>query len=337
MEDPWGHWPEWHDAAKVLVVLIVIPVVVSDLSALGYLVQLEFVAPPVVLIAAWGIRKLPPAWWVSRYGKWLFWTPAAIAAVAVALRLGTDAIVLTAAAVVLGAGAIVQAAYPKAAAELLSQAALACGGVAFLGDGAIVATHRHVLIGVELAALGVAFIGTALASLSDWRASIGAVAVCGLGMEFAALGTALLAERHALIYLPLLGISLAIVVDGMTLAIDSQSLNYTAVILSGLAVIGVGAALLADRQPLTGGAVVLLGVAVIGTASALAGQHRLGYTAVTASGVAAIVTGIAWHAEHQVLLVTMVIAGGVATSWFGSMEIRGIRRIAGSIVKGPSA
>ena len=78
-------------------------------------------------------------------------------------------------------------------------------------------------------------------------------------------------------------------------------------------------------------------MAVIGTAPALAGRHRLGYTAVTASGVAAIVTGIAWHAEHQILLVTMVIAGGVATTWFGSMEIRGLRRMAGSIVKGPPA
>ena len=167
MENPWGHWPEWRDVAKVLVVLLVIPVLVNDLSALSYRAQGEFLAPPVVMIAAWGIRKLPPHWWLSRNGPGLFWTLAAIAAVAAALGLGPGALILAAAAVVLAAGAIVQAACPKAAAELLSQAALACGGVAFLGDGAIVATHRHVLIGAELAALGVAFIGTALASLSD--------------------------------------------------------------------------------------------------------------------------------------------------------------------------
>ena len=214
---------------------------------------------------------------------------------------------------------------------------LASPPVAFLGDGAIVATHQHVLIGAELAALGVAFIGTALASLSDRRASIGAVAVCGLGMEFAALGMALLAERHAFVCLVLIGVGLAIVVDGMTLAIDSLLLKYTAVITSGLALIGIGAALLAGRQPLTGGAVILLGVAIIGTAPGLAGRHRLGYTAITASGVADIITGIAWHSEHQVLIVAMVIAGGVATTWFGSMEIRGLRRLGGSIVKGPSA
>ena len=90
-------------------------------------------------------------------------------------------------------------------------------------------------------------------------------------MEFAALGMALLAERHALVCLMLIGVGLAIVVDGMTLAIDSLLLKYTAVITSGLALIGIGAALLAGRQPLTGGAVILLGVAIIGTAPGLAG------------------------------------------------------------------
>ena len=329
MENPWGHWPEWHDVAKVLVVLLVLPVLVNDLSAKSYLVQAEFLAPPVVVIGAWGIRKLRPDRWLSRNGPGIFWTLAAIAAVAAAPGLGPSALIFAAAAVVLAAGAIVQATCPKAAAELLAQAALTCGGVAFLGDGAIVAAHRQALMGAEFAALGIAFIGTALASLSDWRPSLGAVAVCGLGIEFATLGLTPLTEQHALFSLMLTGVGLAMVVDGIALAANSRPLNFIAVITTGLVGIGIGAAMLADRQPLTGGAVILLGVSVIGSGAALAGRHRLGFAAVTASGVAAVVTGIAWHPEHRALIVIMVIAGGVANTWLGFMEMRNLHRTAG--------
>jgi hypothetical protein len=207
--------------------------------------------------------------------------------------------------------------------------------VAFLGDGAIVAAHRQALMGAEFAALGIAFIGTALASLSDRRPSLGAVAVCGLGIEFATLGLTPLTEQHALFSLVLTGVGLAMVVDGIALAANSRPLNFIAVITTGLVGIGIGAALLADRQPLTGGAVILLGVSVIGSGAALAGRYRLGFAAVTASGVAAVVTGIAWHPEHRALIVIMVIAGGVANTWLGFMEMRNLHRTAGSVADEP--
>jgi hypothetical protein len=85
--------------------------------------------------------------------------------------------------------------------------------------------------------------------------------------------------------------------------------------------------LLTGRQPLVGGVVMWLGAAVIGTAVAgLAGRHVLGYAVIT-SGLAAIATGIAWHAEQQALIVAMTIASGAAITGFGTVEMGGLSAV----------
>lgn len=49
------------------------------------------------------------------------------------------------------------------------------------------------------------------------------------------------------------------------------------------------------------------------------------------SGLAAIATGIAWHAEQQTLIVAMTIAGGAAITGFGTVEIGGLSAVVSDV------
>src|SRR5438046_2273555 len=98
---------------------------VNDFSStLGYRGLAGVLAIAGVVAAATWIRQLDADAWLPRCASWLFLTPAAAVAVAAAFSPGPSAGILTAAAVILTAGAVLVATDLETAAELLSRAAL---------------------------------------------------------------------------------------------------------------------------------------------------------------------------------------------------------------------